>query len=331
MSTKDVRSKDASGIASVKKVDMKLAAVVIPVSDVDRGKEFYGSLGWRLDADFVFDNSFRGVQFTPGSGARFNSARTLRRPRPARPRGLYLIVSDIEAARGELVARGVDVSEVFHAGSPGAQFQPDGTSGRARRPARIAPATAPSPRSATRTATAGCCRRSRRGCPAGSTPLRRHSDPRRTWRARFVARRPATASTRGAPGGATRTGRTGTPHTWWRSRPGRSCRRERLRRQGHRRRGGGRRALPLRRWLRAGCASPWLSESWSAASATSARSLWRGGGERWWAEGQFAFKQGADCHRTDSPGRDEAEVPGQRARDRQRGRDRTHCSARVVL
>jgi len=69
MSTTDVRSNDASGIASVKNVDMKLEVVVIPVSDVDRAKEFHGSLGWRLDADFPFDNGFRVVQFTPpGAG-----------------------------------------------------------------------------------------------------------------------------------------------------------------------------------------------------------------------------------------------------------------------
>ena len=76
----------------------------------------------------------------------------------------------------------------------------------------------------------------RRGCPAGSTPPRRHSHRRRTWRARFGVRRPPTASTRSAPGSATRTGPTGTPRTWSPSRPARSCRRERLRRDRHRRR-----------------------------------------------------------------------------------------------
>ena len=90
-------------------------------------KQFYEKLGWRLDADFRFDNGFRVVQFTPpGSGARSNSARTSRRPRRARPGALYLVVSDIEAARDELAARSVDMSDVFHAGTPGAQFQPDG-------------------------------------------------------------------------------------------------------------------------------------------------------------------------------------------------------------
>ena len=73
--------------ASVARVDMKLEVVVIPVSDVDRAKEFYGRLGWRLDADFAFDNGFRvSSSRRPAPGARSNSARTSRRPRPARPR-----------------------------------------------------------------------------------------------------------------------------------------------------------------------------------------------------------------------------------------------------
>jgi catechol 2,3-dioxygenase-like lactoylglutathione lyase family enzyme len=110
---------------------MKLEAVVIPIADVDRGKEFYGRLGWRLDADFRFENGFRVVQFTPpGSGCSVQFGTNITTAARGSAQGLYLIVSDIEAARDELVARGVKVSEVFHAGTPGAQFQPDGTSGR---------------------------------------------------------------------------------------------------------------------------------------------------------------------------------------------------------
>ena len=110
---------------------MKLEAVVIPVSDVDRGKEFYGSLGWRLDADFTFDNGFRVVQFTPpGSGCSVQFGTKITSSAPGSVQGLYLIVSDIEAARNEIVARGVEVSEVFHAGTPGAQFQPVGAKDR---------------------------------------------------------------------------------------------------------------------------------------------------------------------------------------------------------
>jgi catechol 2,3-dioxygenase-like lactoylglutathione lyase family enzyme len=128
MSTTDVRSTDASGIANVKTVDLKLEVVVIPVSDVDRAKEFYGSLGWRLDADFPFDNGFRVVQFTPpGSGGSVQFGTNMTSAAPGSAQGLYLIVSDIEAARDDLAARGVDISEVFHAGTPGAQFQPDGS------------------------------------------------------------------------------------------------------------------------------------------------------------------------------------------------------------
>lgn len=117
-------------------MDMKLEVLVVPVSDVDRAKRFYASLGWRLDADFPYDNGFRVVQFTPpGSGCsiQFGSRITLATPGSAQ--GLYLIVSDIEAARKDLVAHGAKVSEVFHAGTPGAQFQPDGTSGRVSGPA----------------------------------------------------------------------------------------------------------------------------------------------------------------------------------------------------
>jgi catechol 2,3-dioxygenase-like lactoylglutathione lyase family enzyme len=134
MSMTDARSSDASGIADVKNIDLKLEVVVVPVSDVDRAKEFYENLGWRLDADFPFDNGFRVVQFTPpgsGSSVQFGTKITSAQPGSA---SNYLIVSDIDAARDQLVARGVEVSEVFYPGTPGAQFQPDG-SGRVSGPA----------------------------------------------------------------------------------------------------------------------------------------------------------------------------------------------------
>jgi predicted enzyme related to lactoylglutathione lyase len=136
MSTAGVQRSDASRAPSLKAVDLKFEAVVIPVSDVDRAKEFYVSLGWRLDADFPFDNGFRVIQFTPpGSGASVQFGSNITSAAPGSARGLYLVVSDIEAARDQLVARGVDVSEVFHPGTPGAQFQPDGTGGRVTAPA----------------------------------------------------------------------------------------------------------------------------------------------------------------------------------------------------
>jgi catechol 2,3-dioxygenase-like lactoylglutathione lyase family enzyme len=132
MSTNPARSIDAS----VARVDMKFEAVVIPVSDVDRAKEFYGNLGWRLDADFRFDNGFRIVQFTPpGSGCSVQFGAHITSAGPGSAHGLYLVVSDIAAARDELVTRGVKVSDVFHAEAPGAQFQPVGTSGRLSGPA----------------------------------------------------------------------------------------------------------------------------------------------------------------------------------------------------
>ncbi len=121
--------------ASAERVDMKLEVVVIPVADVDRSKEFYTKLGLRLDADFPFDSGFRVVQFTPpGSGCSIQFGTKMTPAAPGSAQGLYLIVPDVEAARKDLVARGIDVSAVFHPGTPGAQFQIDG-SGRISGPA----------------------------------------------------------------------------------------------------------------------------------------------------------------------------------------------------
>ena len=98
-------------------VDMKFEIVVIPVSDVDRARDFYNSLGWRLDADFAGPDDYRVIQFTPpGSGCSVIFGRNVTNAAPGSAKGLYLIVSDIEAARKELLARGVTVSETFHAG-----------------------------------------------------------------------------------------------------------------------------------------------------------------------------------------------------------------------
>jgi catechol 2,3-dioxygenase-like lactoylglutathione lyase family enzyme len=129
VSTNQVRSDNA-------RVDLKLEVVVIPVSDVNRAKKFYGNLGWRLDADFPFDNGFRVVQFTPpGSGCSIQFGTNVTTAAPGSARGLYLIVSDIQAARDQLAAIGVKVSEVFHPAIPGAQFQPDSAGGRVAGPA----------------------------------------------------------------------------------------------------------------------------------------------------------------------------------------------------
>ena len=96
-------------------IDMKLEIVVLPVSDVDRAKRFYGGLGWRLDADFASGEDYRVIQFTPpGSGCSVIFGKNVTGALPGSAQGVYLIVSDIEAARAELSARGVEVSEVFH-------------------------------------------------------------------------------------------------------------------------------------------------------------------------------------------------------------------------
>jgi catechol 2,3-dioxygenase-like lactoylglutathione lyase family enzyme len=136
MATKEIVSDARTSVANIARVDMKLEGVVIPVSDVDRAKKLYGNLGWRLDADFPFDNGFRVVQYTPpGSGCSVQFGTNITSAAPGSAQGLYLVVSDVQAARDELAARGVEVSQVFHAGTPGAQFQPDGTSGRVSGPA----------------------------------------------------------------------------------------------------------------------------------------------------------------------------------------------------
>ena len=101
----------------VARVDTKLEVIVIPVSDIDRAKEFYERLGWRLDADFAAGDDWRAVQCTPsGSGCSVIFGKNVTPAAPGSAQGLYLIVSDIEAARKDLLGRGVKVSEVFHGG-----------------------------------------------------------------------------------------------------------------------------------------------------------------------------------------------------------------------
>ncbi|ANW05799.1 VOC family protein [Bradyrhizobium icense] len=97
-------------------VDLKLEVIVIPVSDVERAKQFYAKLGWRLDADFAGPDDYRVIQFTPpGSNASVIFGKNVTPAAPGSAQGLYLIVSDIEAARNELLSRGVAISEAFHA------------------------------------------------------------------------------------------------------------------------------------------------------------------------------------------------------------------------
>jgi len=99
----------------VEPVDMKFEVVVLGVSDVDRAKAFYENLGWRLDADFVVGDGFRGVQFTPhNSEASIIFGKGVTSAKSGSADSMVLAVDDIDAARDDLIARGVDVSEVFH-------------------------------------------------------------------------------------------------------------------------------------------------------------------------------------------------------------------------
>ena len=163
----ETRGNDSTDV-SVAQVDMKLEVVVIPVSDVERAKEFYERLGWRLDADFDNGNDFRVIQFTPQrSACSVIFGKNVTAAPPGSAQGLYLIVSDIDAARAELVADGIDASEVFHA-TP-AMSTPARTSriclGGGVSAVRIpsSAATARSSRSAIPTEMAGCCRKSGSG------------------------------------------------------------------------------------------------------------------------------------------------------------------------
>jgi len=124
VSTKAVRINDQASDVGVARVDMKFEIVVIPVSDVDRAKEFYAKLGWRLDADFDSGKDFRVLQFTPpGSGCSVIFGKNVTPAAPGSAQGMYLIVSDVQAARKELLERGVEVGEVFH--SAGEYAGPD--------------------------------------------------------------------------------------------------------------------------------------------------------------------------------------------------------------
>jgi catechol 2,3-dioxygenase-like lactoylglutathione lyase family enzyme len=115
MSTADVRSGTTNGTAGVENADMKLEVTVIPVSDVDRAKEFYGTLGWRLDADRTAGDDFRLVQFTPpGSACSIQFGTNLTSAAPGSAQALLLIVADVAAARNDLARRGIEASDVYH-------------------------------------------------------------------------------------------------------------------------------------------------------------------------------------------------------------------------
>jgi catechol 2,3-dioxygenase-like lactoylglutathione lyase family enzyme len=120
MTSTDVSSESTSGTAGALGVDMNLEVVSLPVSDVDRAKSFYQSLGWRLDIDLVVSDDVRTVQLTPphsGCSIQIGKGRTTAEPGSAQ--GMILVVDDIDAARADLISRGVDVGEVQEARPPG--------------------------------------------------------------------------------------------------------------------------------------------------------------------------------------------------------------------
>lgn len=115
MTTIEIERETGARPSTSRSVDMKLEVVVIPVSDVDRAKAFYARLGWRLDADFASGDDWRVIQFTPpGSACSVIFGRNVTAAAPGSARGLYLIVSDLEAARQDLLDRGIEVSAPFH-------------------------------------------------------------------------------------------------------------------------------------------------------------------------------------------------------------------------
>jgi catechol 2,3-dioxygenase-like lactoylglutathione lyase family enzyme len=286
MSTVDRQDGETGGTASSGPGDLKLEVVVIPVADADRSKAFYDGLGWRLDADFSYDNGFRVVQFTPsGSPCSVQFGKKITGAPPGSAHGLYLIVSDIDAGRDEFVSRGVKVSEVFHAGPPGAQLDPEGTSSRLSGPdpddnSYSSFATFEDPDGNSWLLQAVTDR-----LPGSLDPIR--TSPRSTlpvtWPGPCDVPRQPTANTRSGSARLTRIGRIGMPSTWSVSRAVRSCRRERFRRDRAGRRCT-RRALRRGPSRRVGFGSPSSSGSWSAASAPTGRasrpspSCVRGGG-----------------------------------------------------
>ena len=201
-------------------------------------------LGWRLDADFASGKDFRVIQFTPpGSGCSVIFGKNVTAAAPGSAQGLYLIVSDIEAARNELLGRGVEISEVFHdaAGVYAGTDEPY-LFGRLR-------VSGPDPEHRSYRSFASFRDPDGNGWlfQEVTTRLPGRIDPATTTfasandLASAFRRAEAAHGEHEAQSGAsaTRTGPTGTPRTWWRSRPGRSCRRERLRRDRHRRRRSG--------------------------------------------------------------------------------------------
>ena len=133
MSSTQMSRETATQAPAAAVVDLKLEVVVIPVADVDRAKQFYGSMGWRLDADFTNGSDWRVVQMTPpGSPCSVMFGKGFTTAAPGSVQGTFLVVDDIEAARAGLIGHGVDVTEVFH--FEGGLLRVAGTKGRAPGP-----------------------------------------------------------------------------------------------------------------------------------------------------------------------------------------------------
>jgi catechol 2,3-dioxygenase-like lactoylglutathione lyase family enzyme len=131
MASSDVGSATSIETAEPGTIDMNLEVVTLPVSDVDRAKSFYESLGWRFDIDLVVSDDIRTVQFTPPhSGCSIQVGKGGTTAEPGSAQGMILVVSDIDAARDDLISRGVEVSEVQEARPPG--FEQEGRSYFAR-------------------------------------------------------------------------------------------------------------------------------------------------------------------------------------------------------
>ena len=208
--------------------DLKLEIIVIPVSDVDRTKEFYSQLGWRLDADFDSGNDFRVIQFTPpGSACSIIFGENVTAAAPGSAQGLYLIVSDVQAARAELAGRGVAISEVFH-DSTGEHAGPDEPYlfGRLRVSGPAAePASYHSFASFQDPDGNGWLLQEVTTRAPGALRPRPPSRPSPTLPERFAGPGPRTESMRSATAASTtRTGPIGTPSTWCASSRATNCR-----------------------------------------------------------------------------------------------------------
>jgi catechol 2,3-dioxygenase-like lactoylglutathione lyase family enzyme len=224
MSTHEVPGDDSTGSASVPSVDMKLEVVVIPVSEVDRAKEFYSRLGWRLDADRSAGTGFRLIQFTPpGSGCAVQFGVNLTSASPGSAQALLLIVSDIEAARRQLIANGADASDVFHCASgTGCRFPGIDVRVSGPHPERLSYGSFVSFKDPDGNSwlLQEVTKRLAGRVAGDTTRIRRRATSPRRW----FARRRRTESMKRGLGKPTQTGQIGTPSTWCASSLARSCR-----------------------------------------------------------------------------------------------------------